>query len=75
MRTTVTFEGNLADDPHVRFTASGKQITELAVLVNARRQNSDGAWVDVHRRLRPGGSRIPSDRWRNARRPRGERAG
>jgi hypothetical protein len=24
MRTSVTFEGNLADDPQVRFTPSGK---------------------------------------------------
>jgi single-stranded DNA-binding protein len=46
MRTTVTFEGNLADDPQVRFTASGKQITELTVLVNQRRQNSDGVCVE-----------------------------
>ena len=47
MRTTVTFEGNLADDPQVRFTPSGKQITEITVLVNQRRHDSDGAWVDA----------------------------
>jgi single-strand DNA-binding protein len=47
MRTTVTFEGNLADDPQVRFTPSGKQITEITVLVNQRRQTSDGEWVDA----------------------------
>jgi single-strand DNA-binding protein len=46
MRTTVTFEGNLADDPQTRFTGSGKQITELTVLVNQRRQNSEGEWVE-----------------------------
>jgi single-strand DNA-binding protein len=46
MRTTVTFEGNLADDPRVRFPPSGKQVTDLTVLVNARRQTSDGEWVD-----------------------------
>ena len=46
MRTTVTFEGNLADDPHIRFTPSGKQITEITVLVNQRRPDGDGAWVD-----------------------------
>jgi single-strand DNA-binding protein len=46
MRTTVTFEGNLADDPQVRFTPSGKQVTELTVLVNPHRQNSEGEWVD-----------------------------
>jgi single-strand DNA-binding protein len=47
MRTTVTFEGNLADDPQVRFTPSGKQVTEITVLVNHRRQNSDGEWVEA----------------------------
>jgi single-strand DNA-binding protein len=46
MGTIVTFEGNLADDPQVRFTPSGKQITEITVLVNQRRQNGDGGWVD-----------------------------
>ncbi len=47
MRTTVTFEGNLADDPQVRFTGSGKQITEITVPVNQRRQNNDGEWVEL----------------------------
>jgi single-strand DNA-binding protein len=46
MRTTVTSEGNLADDPRTRFTGSGKQVTELTVLVNQRRQDGDGKWVD-----------------------------
>jgi len=46
MRTTITFEGNLADDPQVRFTPSGKQITEITVLVNERRLNGAGEWVD-----------------------------
>jgi single-strand DNA-binding protein len=46
MCTAVTFEGNLVDDPQVRFTPSGKQITELTVLVNQRRRNGDGEWVD-----------------------------
>ena len=46
MRTTVTFEGNLADDPQVRFTGSGKQITEITVLVSERRLNGAGEWVD-----------------------------
>jgi hypothetical protein len=46
MRTTITFEGNLADDPQTRVTGSGRQVTELTVLVNQRRHNSDGEWVD-----------------------------
>jgi hypothetical protein len=47
MRTTITFEGNLADDPQVRFL-SGKQITEITVLVNQRRPNGAGG-VDRRR--------------------------
>jgi single-strand DNA-binding protein len=47
MRTSVTFEGNLAHAPQVRFTGSGKQITEITVPVSERRHNSNGAWVDT----------------------------
>ena len=47
MRTTVTFEGNLADDPQVRFTPLGKQVTELTVLVNQRREDGEGEWVEA----------------------------
>ncbi len=47
MRTSVTFEGNLADDPQVRFTPSGKQIGEITVLVNQRRQTGAGEWIDA----------------------------
>jgi single-strand DNA-binding protein len=46
---TSPFEDNLAYDPQVRLTPVGKQITEITeitVLVNQRRQDSDGAWVD-----------------------------
>jgi single-strand DNA-binding protein len=47
MRTTVTFEGNLATDPELRYTGSGKQVVEFTVLVNERRLNSDsGGWDD-----------------------------
>ena len=47
MRTTVTFEGNLAADPELRYTASGKQVVEFTVLVNERRLNTDtGEWED-----------------------------
>jgi single-stranded DNA-binding protein len=42
LSTTVTFEGNLADDPVVRFTPTGAQITEFTVLVNRSRQNDAG---------------------------------
>ena len=42
MRTTVTFEGNLADDPQVRFTTSDQQRTEIAEPVNRAGKNTDG---------------------------------
>lgn len=47
LTTTVTFEGNLAADPELRFTPTGKQLAELRVLVNARRQNDAGEWEDT----------------------------
>jgi single-strand DNA-binding protein len=37
----------VADDPQVRFTPSGKQITEITVLVNERRRDGAGEWVDA----------------------------
>jgi single-strand DNA-binding protein len=47
MRTTVTFEGNLAADPELRSAGSGKQVVEFTVLVNERRRSSDiGEWED-----------------------------
>jgi hypothetical protein len=42
----VTFEDNLADDPQVRVTPSGKQITEITVLINQRRLYGDGQRLD-----------------------------
>ena len=47
LTTTVTFEGNLAADPELRFTSTGKQLAELRVLVNPRRQNDAGEWEDT----------------------------
>ncbi len=47
MRTIVTFEGNLAADPELRHTGSGKQVVEFTVLVNERRHNTaTGEWED-----------------------------
>jgi len=47
LNTTIVFEGNLAADPELRFTLSGKHILELTVLVNERRQDDAGEWVDA----------------------------
>ncbi|MBW9211773.1 single-stranded DNA-binding protein [Mumia sp. zg.B21] len=46
LTTTTIFEGNLAADPELRFTPSGKQVVEFTVLVNGRRQNDAGEWED-----------------------------
>lgn len=46
LNTTITFEGNLASEPELRFTPAGKPILDLTVLVNRRRQDDAGQWVD-----------------------------
>lgn len=45
--TVVTFAGNLTDDPELRFTPSGKAVTNVRVLVNRREKNSADEWVDA----------------------------
>lgn len=46
--TTVTFAGNLAADPELRFTNSGKAVVELRVMVNRRtRGDAPGEYVDA----------------------------
>ena len=47
LTTTVTFEGNLAADPECASPPHRKQLAELRVLVNARRQNDAGEWEDT----------------------------
>jgi len=46
MNTTVTFEGNLADPPELRYTPTGRPVVEFVVIVNRRRENEAGEWVD-----------------------------
>ena len=46
LNTTTVFEGNLAADPELRTTATGKQILEFTVLVNHSRQNDAGEWIN-----------------------------
>lgn len=46
--TAVTFAGNLASDPELRFTTSGKAVVELRVMVNRRtRGDNPGEYVDA----------------------------
>jgi single-strand DNA-binding protein len=38
------FEGNLSEDPELRFTPSGRAACRLRVAHNTRRRNADGEW-------------------------------
>jgi single-strand DNA-binding protein len=38
--------GNLGADPELRYTPSGKAVTELRVAVNDNRRGPDGEWVE-----------------------------
>lgn len=38
--------GNLGRDPEMRFTPSGKPVTNFSVAVNRRRQTPEGEWTD-----------------------------
>jgi hypothetical protein len=56
MSTTVTFAGNLAEDPELIYTRDHKPFVSCRVLVNRRVQNDEGAWVneEPHRTQRQG---------------------
>ena len=41
-----TFEGNLADEPELRVSQSGKAVCKLRVGHNTRRRNTSGDWVN-----------------------------
>ena len=42
----VTLSGNLAEDPALRYTGSGKAVASLTVLENHRKRDEQGNWVD-----------------------------
>lgn len=44
--STITFTGNLADNPQLRFTTTGVPVAELVVIENRRRRDDAGEWVD-----------------------------
>ena len=46
MLFSLAFEGNLADDPELRFTPTGKAMCRLRVGHNTRRRNTAGDWVN-----------------------------
>jgi single-strand DNA-binding protein len=42
----ITIEGNLVDEPEVRFTPTGKQLAEFRVAASRSKRNERGEWVD-----------------------------
>ncbi len=46
MSTTVTFAGNLVEDPELLYTHDQKPFVSCRVLVNRRIQNETGEWVN-----------------------------
>lgn len=42
--TTVTFAGNLAAAPELRFTPNGRAVAEFRVIVNRRTKNEAQEW-------------------------------
>jgi len=46
--TSINFAGNLAADPELRFTPSGRAVTRFTVIENRRRRTEDGqGWEDA----------------------------
>lgn len=45
--STIIVAGNLASDPELRFTPSGRPVARLTVIENRRRRNEDGDWEDA----------------------------
>ena len=52
---TITFVGNLATDPELKFTQLGKPVANVAIVCNPRRPdpNTAGAWIDGTPRFWP----------------------
>jgi single-strand binding protein len=46
MAADITVEGNLGQDPEVRYTQSGKQVTELRIAATASHKDQNGNWED-----------------------------
>jgi len=46
--SSITFAGNLAADPELRFTPSGRAVARFTVIENRRRKTEDGqGWEDA----------------------------
>lgn len=45
--TNVTITGNLAYEPEIRFTPTGKKVAQLVIIENRRRPTDNGGWEDA----------------------------
>ena len=45
--TNVTITGNLAYEPEIRFTPTGKKVAQLVIIENRRRPADNGGWEDA----------------------------
>lgn len=43
----ITIEGRLGEDPTLRFTPSGKAVSEMRIVASDKRKNEQGEWEDV----------------------------
>lgn len=46
MAADITVEGNLGQDPEVKYTQSGKQITELRIAATPSYKDQNGQWIN-----------------------------
>ena len=53
MSTTVTFAGNLAEDPELLHARENKPFVSCRALVNRRVQNDEGEWGNDEPTARP----------------------
>lgn len=47
MSASLTFTGNLAGDPELRFTSAGKAVAKFTVMTSRRKKNPAGEWEDT----------------------------
>lgn len=43
----ITFVGNVGREPEMRYTASGKAVTQFSVAVSSSKPDGNGGWIDL----------------------------
>lgn len=46
MAADITAQGNLGQDPEVKFTQSGEQVTKLSIAATSAHKDQNGQWTD-----------------------------